>query len=323
MRLAIVILNYRTPDLTIACLASLEGQAEVGRDQVIVVDNHSEDGSADQIEQTIQTRNWTEWAAVRRSPVNGGFAAGNNLALRETDAEYYLLLNSDTVVPRGAIDRLLQAGQEHPEAGIIGPSFEEEDGQWSGSCFRDHHPVSELLNSAATGPITRLLAPFNVPRGPFEHPVCADWIGFACVLIRRAVIQQIGLLDEGFFMYYEDADYCRRARAAGWQILYWPEVRVLHYLGASSQISNRVATLRRRPQYYYAARSRYFRKHYGWFGLVSANLLWTLGRFVSWTREHIGRKQPHTRPYEWYDIWTDVCRRLPTTDQSNRATFTP
>ena len=109
MRLVIVILNYRTPDLTIACLASLEGQVEVGQDQVMVVDNASGDGSADRIESAIVQRGWHDWATVRRSPSNGGFATGNNLALRETNAQYSLLLNSDTLVRPGTVACKVQA----------------------------------------------------------------------------------------------------------------------------------------------------------------------------------------------------------------------
>ena len=310
MRLAIVILNYRTPDLTIDCLASLQGQVAIGLDQVIVVDNASGDDSADRIESTLRARGWQDWASVRRSATNGGFAAGNNLAIRETDAQWYLLLNSDTIVRPKTVAALLTAGQQRPEAGLLGPSFEQAQGQWSASCFRDYHPISELLDAARTGPLTRLLQGYEIHLKASDAPLEVDWIGFACVLIRREVIQQIGLLDEGFFMYFEDADYCRRARAAGWRIVYLPDLRVLHLLGASSDVNHHHTDLRRRPRYYYAARTRYYRKHYGRWGLASANLLWTLGRALSWTREAVRQKQPHTRAHEWRDIWTDCFRRF-------------
>ena len=136
-----------------------------------------------------------------------------------------------------------------------------------------------------------------------------DWIGFACVLIRRAVIEQIGLLDEGYFMYFEDADYCRRARAAGWQIRYLPQLRVVHFLGSSSDVNHQHTDLRRRPRYYYAARAHYYRTHYGRLGLLAANLLWNAGRTVSWIRETVGRKVPHVHQSQWRDIWTDCFRR--------------
>ena len=167
-----------------------------------------------------------------------------------------------------------------------------------------------MLYAARTGPLTRLFRRYEIHLGAFDEPVDVEWIGFACVLIRREVVQQIGLLDEGFFMYFEDADYCRRARGAGWRIVYLPDLRVVHLLGASSEVENQGTDLRRRPRYYYAARTHYYHKHYGRCGLVSANLLWTFGRGISWARELIRHKRPHTRPHEWRDIWTDSLRRL-------------
>ncbi len=317
MRLAIIILNYRTPELTIDCLASLEGQLEADQEQAVVVDNDSGDDSADRIEVAIRQRGWSTWARVLRAPHNEGFAAGNNWAIRRTHAEFYLLLNSDTLVPSGTIRGLLKTAEEHPDAGLLGPSCEEGDGRWSPSCFRDFHPVSELVEAAATGPVTRLLSHYDVQVARMDQPQAVDWIGFACVLIRREVLQQVGMLDEGFFMYFEDADYCRRVRETGWRVMYWPQLRIVHLMGASSQISSRPAALKRRPRYYYAARTRYYWKHYGRMGLLSANLLWWLGRTISVSRELIGQKQPHIRPQEWRDIWTDFLRSFPTDGAPN------
>ena len=215
MRLSIIILNYRTPELTIDCLASLNGQLEADQEQTVVVDNASGDDSSERIEAAIRQHGWSTWARVLHAPRNEGFAAGNNLAIRETDADYYLLLNSDTIVPPDTIRGLLQTASDHPEAGLIGPSCEEGDGRWSPSCFRDFHPVSELVEAAATGPVTRMLSRYDVQQGTVDKPQAVDWIGFACVLIRREVLQQVGMLDESFFMYFEDADYCRRRDSAG------------------------------------------------------------------------------------------------------------
>jgi N-acetylglucosaminyl-diphospho-decaprenol L-rhamnosyltransferase len=308
MRLAIIILNYRTPDLTIDCLASLDGQLETGRDRVIVVDNASGDDSADRIESAVAQRGWQDWVTVRRSAVNGGFAAGNNLALREVQAEFYVLLNSDTLVRPGTMSGLLAAADEHPQAGLLGPSFEEGDGRWSASCFRDFHPISELVDAACSGPVTRLFHKYEVSIPAAECTSAVDWVGFACVLIRRPVIEQIGLLDDGYFMYFEDADYCRRARAGGWQVVHVPQLRVVHFEGSSSGINPQYIDLRRRPRYYYAARARYYRNHCGQLGLVAANLLWNAGRVVSWLHEAAGNKRPHARQLQWRDIWTDCFR---------------
>ena len=96
-----------------------------------------------------------------------------------------------------------------------------------------------------------------------DQPQGTPWISFACVMVRRQVIDQIGLLDDGYFMYVEDTDYCRRARAAGWEIWYWPASRVVHLRGGSSPVKSLTAKRGRRPRYYYASRSRYLAKFYG------------------------------------------------------------
>lgn len=302
--LAVVILNYRTPGLTIDCLASLEGEVEPGI-HVVVVDNASADGSADRIERALADRGWSGWASMIRSPVNGGFAAGNNLGIRSVDARAYLLLNSDTVVRAGALRALRAAARAHPDAGIIGPGILTAGGAPDPSFFRVAGPVSELLRAANTGPITRLLRRFDPVLPHTEEPLEPGWIGFACALVRREVIDSVGLLDDGYFMYFEDVDYCRRARQAGWKILYWPEAKVVHLLGGSSQVTSRERLRRRAPRYYYEARARYFAKFYGRGGLWLANGLWLAGRLISLPRELLGRRSTN-RQGEALDIWTNA-----------------
>jgi len=124
MRLAIVILNYRTPGLVIDALASLVGQVDPAWGKVIVVDNNSGDGSVEKVQQAITENGWSAWAEVLPSPVNGGFSAGNNLGIKAVQADYYLLLNSDTIVRPGAISALLEAADAHPEVGLVSPRLE-------------------------------------------------------------------------------------------------------------------------------------------------------------------------------------------------------
>ena len=303
MRLAIIIVNYRTPKLVIDCLTSLQNEIEVDQDSVVVVDNASGDGSVEQIEQAITKNSWNQWVQIVPSPINGGFSAGNNLGIKAVIADAYLLLNSDTIVRPGAIKSLLEAMQAHPEAGLVSPRLEWSDSTPQISCFQYHSPFSELIASAATGPITKLLKNYDVPIPVSDTPIEPDWTSFACVLIRREVIEQIGLMDEGYFMYFDDIDYCRRARNAGWKILHYPQARVVHLRGGSGSVKADLAA-RKRPKFYlYASRSRYFAKFYGPFGLFLANLFWLTGRTISLARELVGNKKPHTCEYEAQDIW--------------------
>jgi GT2 family glycosyltransferase/serine acetyltransferase len=305
VRLAIIILNYRTPEMVIACLDSLRGQVGPGM-VTVVVDNASGDGSADRIEAHVARSGYGGWARVQRSPINGGFAAGNNLGIRSVSAESYILLNSDTIARPGAIAGLLQGLAENPSAGIIGPGLEDREGALEQSCFRFPHPVSELIRAAGTGLVTRMLRRYDVPMELSEVPVEVDWLAFACVAIRRVVIEQVGLLDEGFFMYYEDIDYCHKVRAAGWKILYWPKPRIVHLMGGSSNITSSDPSRRRPPRYLYEARARYFAKYHGGAGLLAANALWIAGRAISRTRELVEGRQPLARDHEARDIWTNV-----------------
>lgn len=303
MYLAIVIINYRTPHLVIDCLASLEDQIDVTQHCVILVDNDSGDESVSILEQTIVDHQWNDWVHLIASPVNGGFSAGNNLGIKAINAQAYLLLNSDTIVRLGAIASLLKALEQHPEAGLISPRLEWPDGTPQISCFRDHSFVSELINAAATGPITTLFSPYNVPIPVLDSPFEPQWTSFACVLIRREVIEQIGLMDEGYFMYFDDIDYCRRARKAGWKVLHWPDAHVVHLRGGSGSVKSDLAQRKRPRSYLYASRSRYFAKFYGILGLWIANLCWLIGRSVSLMRELIGQRSTHICDYAAQDIW--------------------
>ena len=302
IQLAVVILNYRTPKLVIDCLASLASEIDINHQTVIVVDNHSGDDSVPLINQAITQHQWS-WVQLLPSSVNGGFSAGNNLGIKAVEAEAYLLLNSDTIVRPGAIESLMSALNDHPEAGIVSPRLEWPDTEPQISCFRYHSPLSELIDAAATGPVTQLLKAFDVPIPVSETPIEPQWTSFACVLIRREVIEKIGLMDEGYFMYFDDVDYCRRTQEAGWNILHWPQARIVHLRGGSGSVKSDVASRRRPKPYLYASRSRYFAKFYGIMGLWIANFCWLLGRSLSWGRELVGHKQPHTCQFQAQDIW--------------------
>lgn len=305
MQLAIIILNYRTPNLVRDCLFSLQNQVTLGQQQIIVVDNASGDNSLEVIQKTIDEQGWEKWATLVASPVNGGFSAGNNVGIKAVEAENYLLLNSDTIVRPGAIDALLKALEIYPEAGLISPRLEWPDETPQISCFRYHSPISELINSAATSPVTKLLNAYDVPIPVADTPFEPEWTSFACVLIRKAVIDQIGLMDEGYFMYFDDIDYCRRARDVGWKIVHYPQARVVHLRGGSGTVKTEIATRKRPRPYLYASRSRYFAKFYGGkFGLFQANICWLMGRSVSLLREVTGnRKESHINEKSIQDIW--------------------
>lgn len=308
--IAAIVLNYRTPELVVDCLRSLAGQVDRAAERVLVVDNGSSDGSPECIRAAIAAEGWGNWASVLASPVNGGYSAGNNLGIRALRAESYLLLNSDTVLQPSALAELRRALAERPDADLIGPRIEWPDGRPECSAFRFPTAWSEFDRSARTGAVSRLLR-FAVLTPPIpERPAPFAWASFACIAIRGRAFERIGLLDEGYFLYFEDIDFCRRAWRAGLQGLYWPAARVVHLEGASGPVQSSIGARRRPPAYYYESRNRYFAKFHGRAGLIAANLMWWLGRSISWTRENLGRKPPHLCPHEGRDIWRRTLRPL-------------
>lgn len=317
--LCVIILNYRRANLTVECLESLVvGVADQPGRIAVVVDNNSGDDSAALIEKTIADRGWGEWVRLIRSPVNGGFAAGNNLGFQAEDAECYLLLNSDARMRPGAIDTLLECHRAHPEAGMIGPRLEDPDGTPQVSCFRFRTPISEMLTAAGTGVLDRLFAPWVVAAGVPEERFEPPWLSFACVLIPREVVDKVGYMDEGYFMYFEDLDYARSVRAAGWTIIHEPAARAVHLRGGSSSVKKSISERMRVPKYYYESRSRYFAKFYGGaIGVMITNLAWLAGRVIALLRELTKTKRPHACAKEAFDNWTNWLRpmRAPTQPQ--------
>jgi N-acetylglucosaminyl-diphospho-decaprenol L-rhamnosyltransferase len=300
---AAVILNYRTPKLVIDCLNSLYPQLD--RDtRVVVVDNASGDAPVNTVREWIALNDKKGVVGLVESAENRGFAAGNNLGIRHVKADYYLLINSDTIVRSGAIEQLVATAKHYPKAGIVSPRLEWPDGTPQESCFRDHTPISELISAARTGPITQALKKYDVPMVISDSLVRPQWTSFACALLRRSMLEEIGLLDEHFFMYYEDAAFCRRARRFGWEVLHNPKAKVVHLRGGSSPVKQLTQRQKRLPRYFYESRSHYFFTSYGRGGLLLANLLWLLGRSISKGRELFGGRPRQVPKHQWLDIWT-------------------
>lgn len=279
-RLWIVIVNYRTARLAAQCLRSLAAErASVPGLRVVVADNASGDGSVEDLQQCIEAEGWRDWVSVLPMPRNGGFAYGNNgairRALRSGACDYLLLLNPDTVCRPGALRALLAFMQAHPRAGIGGSLLEDEAGAPVQSAHHFFSPLGELEAAARLGLLSRLLRRHAVaqPLRGSAHP--CDWVSGAALMVRRAVLDQVGPLDEGYFLYFEEVDFCRRARQAGWEVWSVPASRVQHLEGAATGIRVRE---RRRPAYWFDSRRRYFVKHHGVAGLLLADALWAAGR---------------------------------------------
>ena len=304
MKLLVVIVNYRTAGLTIDALRSLEPEIQEtgGSDavRVVVTDNASPDDSAPRLAAAIDAHGWSDWATLMPLPRNGGFAYGNNEAIRPVLASdapppYILLLNPDTLVRPGAIAALIDFMDQNPKVGIAGSRLEDPDGTPQCSAFRFPTIPGELEGTMRFGPVSRLLARWSVASAIPIHPAPADWVAGASMIIRREVFQDIGLLDEGYFMYYEEVDFCHRARRAGWPCWYVPESRVVHLVGQSSGVTDTKSPAKRRPAYWFESRRRYFLRNHNPVYALLADIAWAVG-FVLWRLRRSLERRPDTDP---------------------------
>lgn len=226
--LSIVIVSFNARRHLENCLASLFAAPPAVPHDIIVVDNASADGSAEVVRQR-----WPSVAVIARSS-NAGFAAANNDGIRATRGELVLLLNNDTIVPAHAIDALAGRLEAHPAAAIAGPRLVDGDGVAELSFGPMISPSGELrqkialhLHARRFGPVTRMVE--RATRR--EHYV--DWVSGAALLVRRADAEAVGLLDERYFLYTEDVDFCAAVRARGRRILFTPAAEIVHLRGRS------------------------------------------------------------------------------------------
>jgi N-acetylglucosaminyl-diphospho-decaprenol L-rhamnosyltransferase len=283
---AVVIVNYRTPRLVVDCLGTLTGEiaAEPGL-HVVVVDNASGDGSPGVIGSAIRERGWT-WARLLPLDRNGGFAFGNNAAVRELlsmpdPPAYIWLLNPDTLVRPGAASALIDFLQSHPKVGIAGGRLEFPDGTPQTAAFRFPSLAGEFEDTVRIGLVSNALARFRVPGPIRDVPHPTDWVNGASLMVRREVFETVGLMDEGYFLYFEETDFCRRVRRAGWPIWHVPASRVVHLEGQSTGVTGANLALKPRPRYWFDSRARYYRKHHGPTYALAADLVFMLG-FGTW-----------------------------------------
>lgn len=301
MKLLIVIVNYRTADLTVDCLRSLAEELN-GLDavNVVVTDNQSGDDSPMRIKQAIEENQWSDWAELMPLVCNGGFAYGNNEAIRvgfesKDPPDFVLLLNPDTIVRPGGVKTLIQFMQDNPEAGIAGSRLEDPDGTPQRSAFRFHSLGSELDDGLRLGFVSKLLRNKSVAPSVRDDTHECDWVAGASMIVRREVFDAIGLMDEKYFMYYEEVDFCLRANRAGWPCWYVPESHVVHLVGQASGVTVQNTKPKRRPDYWFDSRRRYFLKNHGRFYTVLADAVWALAFATFRFRRFIQRK-PDTDP---------------------------
>ena len=209
---------------------------------------------------------------------------GFNEAYASGAPAYVHLLNPDAQVRQGAIGSLVQFMEVHPHVGITGGSFENLDGSDWPFAFRFPSMLGELDARLEVGLVTRLLRPWVVPRVMTKTPQPVDWVCGASMMIRPSVFAAIGGLDENYFLYFEETDFCYRAKQAGYSTWYVPESRVMHIAGQSTKVDERNAAPKRMPQYWFESRRRFFAVTYGVQHAIMIDIVALLAHSLGWLK---------------------------------------
>ncbi len=254
MDLSVVVVSFNAREYLRRCLATVREHTKGVSCELIVVDNASWDGSAQMVEADFPQ------AALIRLPANQGFAAACNRGMERAAGEFILLLNPDTELSDDAFSPMVAYCRQNSSVGVLGPRLLNSDGSLQLSCRHFPSHLTSLFNRQSV--LTRLF-----PGNPFsrrylmtdwghDRVAPVDWLSGACLLLRREMVERIGGMDEGFFMYIEDVDLCYRAHQAGYQVVYFPEVAVTHHIGKSTgTMPNRSIVQWHRSMW------RYYRKH--------------------------------------------------------------
>ena len=240
MDVSVSIVNTNSRELLLACLESLAGSNR----EIVVLDNASEDGSADAVRQRFPD------VRLIAQKLRAGFGANHNTVIRATAGRYVYVLNEDTTAGDWGFDRIVEYLDAHPRVAALGPKLVYPDGRRQGSAWRFPTPLVSALGVVTLGKVG-----VKQSRGDSPRPV--DWVMGAAVVLRREALDEVGLFDEGFFLYSEEVDLQFRLRQAGWEVHYFPTVTVVHH---ESQFSAGIPE--RRINEMWRSRHRYWRKHH-------------------------------------------------------------
>ncbi len=262
-QVSIVIVSFNTRDLLRECLLGLEKESIGVAKEIFVVDNHSRDCSAEMVETEFP------YVSLIRSDVNLGFAAANNAAFRRCSGQYVVLLNSDAFLKPQALQRAITYMDADPSIGLGGARLVGQDGSWQPSARLFPSLLNDFLTiSGLSGrhPRSRFFGRFDRTWADQDLPADVDWVPGAFSIVRRQLLEKLGYFDENFFLYYEEVDLCRRIKANGFSVRYWPDVVVVHLGGESSKTVTNVAFSKSGSQlalWRMRAGMLYYRKHHG------------------------------------------------------------
>lgn len=310
MKVAVVIVNYKTPGLVNRCLDSLHAEREAGVDLAAFVgDGDSGDGSVEAIDAHIREKGYGDWASCYQIGRNGGFAYGNNHVLEtrvlpDPSFDHVHFLNPDTVIKPGAVRALVEFLHAHPKAGAAGSRMEGPDGEPQASAFRAPTPWREFFRGAVIGPLDRLVPQASLPIQTPDSAQQADWVCGASFAMPRAALEDVGSMDDRYFLYFDETDLMTRLRKAGHEVWYVPESQVVHLIGQASNMRSADPEVKRVPAYWLQSRYKYFRDHHGVSGAALATALFLLGNLANRIYLLLRLKRAKHPPHLWRDYLT-------------------
>jgi N-acetylglucosaminyl-diphospho-decaprenol L-rhamnosyltransferase len=305
MKVAGVLVNYRTAELTAQAIAALLGElAALGPHHVYVVDNDSQDGSLETLRREAAERGFGDRVTLIAAPRNGGYGYGINLAIDRALSdvqrpEYLYVINTDAVPDPDSLARLCAFMDAHPDAGIAGSCIHGPDGTVQGAGFRFPSLWSELDETLALGLLSRALHRYVVAIPPAREHREVDWVPGTSMLIRTRAIEQVGRFDEGFFLYFEETDFCRRLRRRGWKSYYVADAPITHIGCVSTGMLDKS---RRMPRYWLASRHRYFLKHHGRAYAAACDAAWVAGYVMGHGKRALQGRSTQRRPHMLRDF---------------------
>ncbi len=266
MSVAVIIVNYGTPDMAVDATESVLAAATPA--EVHLVDNASPGGDAALLTQSARERGWANRVTLWLEDENHGFGRGNNLVLkalagRPEPPDYVFLLNPDATLENDALKHLTDILDADPQIAAAGAAIRGTDGFPAVAAFRFPGFISEVTRVIDFGPLGRIFRRFRVPLGANLPRGPVDWVSGAAVMFRLKALEDVDFFDPRFFLYYEEVDLMRRLRAAGWQVMHVPDALVLHHAGASTGVSSIETSSRRNPAYLYDSWTLYFSKNLG------------------------------------------------------------
>jgi GT2 family glycosyltransferase len=224
--LSIIIVNYREPGFLRQCLNGIQQAKLKLRYEVIVVDNASGDRSVSMVQDHFPM------VTLLPQAKNLGFPVGNNIGLRASSGRYVLLLNPDIAVFTGVLEQLVAYLDKHPDVGIVAPKLLNPNQSIQASCYRFPTPMVPILRRTPLGRLPwakKILRDYMLLDWDHNQDRPVEWVLGSCMMVRQEAFAQVGLMDERFFMYFEDVDWCRRFWQAGWKVVYLPTVAMVHY----------------------------------------------------------------------------------------------